>query len=243
MKPAVFMLGLLCPIAGLAQDNSFRLSAPQGIAETGFLDFLLPRFSLKHGIRVDAVASDAPADLRLGREGVPVFSGLGVVWGLDGIDTDSERAFADWLQSEIGQRTVASFPGAGESVFGSPPTSAEATPAVVHEGDAVAGQELSLTHCGRCHVVNERNRMNGLGSTPSFAMLRTLDEWEGRFLAFYALNPHPSFTQIEGVTPPFDAARPPPISPMRISLDEIDAILAYVATIAPADLGAPITSQ
>ncbi len=39
---------------------------------------------------------------------------------------------------------------------------------------------------------------------------------------------------------PFDESRPSPIVPLRITLDDLDAILAYVATIEPAQLsGAP----
>ena len=77
-----------------------------------------------------------------------------------------------------------------------------------HDGDALRGEEVSLSHCGRCHVVSDKNRMNSIGSTPSFAVLRTLRDWEDRFQAFYVLNPHPAFTQITDVTKPFDATRP-----------------------------------
>ena len=107
-------------------------------------------------------------------------------------------------------------------------------------GDALAGERLALVNCGRCHVVGEKNRMGGIGSTPSFAMLRTLGDWERRFRAFFTLNPHPAFTQVPGVTPPFDQARPPPIAPLEITLADIDAILAYAASLAPADLAEPL---
>jgi hypothetical protein len=36
---------------------------------------------------------------------------------------------------------------------------------------------------------------------------------------------------------------PPAIVPLEITQDEIDHILSYVATIAPADLGSPLQSQ
>jgi mono/diheme cytochrome c family protein len=102
------------------------------------------------------------------------------------------------------------------------------------------GEKLALRHCGRCHVVNERNRMGGIGSTPSFAALRTLPDWEERFRAFFALNPHPAFTQVDGVTEPFPPERPSPIHPLALTPDEIDAITGFAGTIAPKDLGAPV---
>ena len=82
-----------------------------------------------------------------------------------------------------------------------------------------------------------------MGSTPSFPLLRTFSDWDERFESFYVLKPHAAFTQIEGVTPPFDIERPSPIVPMEITLEDLEAITAYVAIIAPADLGAPIKSQ
>ena len=60
------------------------------------------------------------------------------------------------------------------------------------------------------------------------------------FQAFYVLAPHPAFTQIKDVTEPFPIDLPSPIAPMEITLDDLEAILAYVAEMPPADLGAPI---
>jgi hypothetical protein len=45
------------------------------------------------------------------------------------------------------------------------------------------------------------------------------------------------------VTDPFPDNLPSPIAPIEVTLDEIDAIVAYVGTIAPADLGAPVEIQ
>lgn len=73
--------------------------------------------------------------------------------------------------------------------------------------------------------------------------VRGFRDWDARFEAFYTKRPHPAFTVIDKVTPPFDAASPPPIEPVRVSLDDIDAIRAYVATIEPADLSRPIQLQ
>ena len=109
--------------------------------------------------------------------------------------------------------------------------------------DVAEGEALSLTLCGRCHVVNEKNRMNGIGSTPSFAVLRSMPDWEERFSAFYVLRPHGSFTQIEDVTLPFDETLPPPIAPIEMTLEDLEAIMRFATVMAPADLGAAIQSQ
>jgi hypothetical protein len=92
-------------------------------------------------------------------------------------------------------------------------------------------------------VVSDKNRMNSIGSTPSFAVLRTLRDWEDRFQAFYVLKPHPAFTQIEDVTEPFDPTRPSPIAAVEMTLDDLENIMAFVQGIAPADLGRPVQSM
>lgn len=106
--------------------------------------------------------------------------------------------------------------------------------------DFAPGEKLTLFHCGRCHVINDRNRYGGIGSTPSFGALRTLADWEDRMRAFYALAPHPAFTQIEGVTPPFDPARPSPIHPLQLTEEDLERIVAFTRTIPPKDLGQEI---
>lgn len=106
--------------------------------------------------------------------------------------------------------------------------------------DWAPGEKLAYLNCGRCHVIGERNRMGGIGSTPSFASLRADADWEERMRAFYTLNPHPAFSQVDGVTPPFDPARPSPIHPLRLTRQEIEVIIDYARTVAPKDLGAPV---
>ena len=66
---------------------------------------------------------------------------------------------------------------------------------------------------------------------------------ESNIEAFSDMKTHGAFTQVEDVTPPFDPLSPSPIVPVEMTLDDLDAILAYVWTIKPADLGAPIQSQ
>ncbi len=112
-----------------------------------------------------------------------------------------------------------------------------ADPLIASAEEYAPGEKLTLFNCGRCHVISDRNKYGGIGSTPSFAALRTLEDWEERFKVFWTENPHPAFTQIDGVTEPFPIDRPSPIHPLTLTLEEIDAIVAYARTIAPKNLG------
>lgn len=224
-----------------AQSADFTLSAAREVRDTGFLQHLLPRFSLKHGVRITQI--EEGGDVVIGRSGVPVFAGLDEVWHVVATDTAGPKLFTEWLLSDIGMRTIDAFQPEGVAVFSAQIVDETTQPILTFDGDPVQGETLSLEHCGRCHVINHANRMDGLGQTPSFALLRTFDDWRNRFARFYVLNPHPSFTQITNITEPFAAHLPPAIVPVEITQDEIDHILSYVATIAPADLGAPLQSQ
>ena len=226
----------------LAQDGPLGLAAPESVTSTGLLRYILPRFSLKTGIRI---TPDAGGDLIL-REappGVPVFGRGETVYFLTVPDDPRAARFADWLTSEIGQRTIDAFAEDGEQLFTSAVDIVEEEVATVYDGDPVEGARVSLAHCGRCHVIGPQNAGKSIGSTPSFAVLRTLVDWEEKFLAFFALAPHPAFTQIEDVTEPFDPQRPSPIVPVLMTLDDLDAIMAYVSTVPAADLGAPLQYQ
>jgi len=105
--------------------------------------------------------------------------------------------------------------------------------------DAVmlAGKKATVFHCGRCHVVPGGNPFGSIGSTPSFAVMRNYAEWRARFAAFYTEPPHVAITQIEGVTEPFDPSRPSPIAPMVMTEEDVAAIIAFVETIEPKDVG------
>jgi len=59
-------------------------------------------------------------------------------------------------------------------------------------------------------------------------------------LAFFAEAPHPSFTHVIDVTEPFTPERPSHIAPVEITLEDLDAITAFVATMEPKDLGAQV---
>ncbi len=241
------MLCSVVPGTGAAQSKSFRLSAPEDLVNSGFLKHLLPRFSLKTQIRIELVDEGAPAEAALsaGGAGQPVFEGLDRMWSLAVLDADNVHLarFTDWLASEVGQKTIGSFQPEGKPLFVAALGQQVAVEAVVLPGNAQEGEKLSVLHCGRCHMVNEATRMSTIGSSPSFAVMRSFSDWQARFEAFFVLKPHPAFTIIDGVTPPFDISRPSPIAPVEMTLEDLEAILAFVSQIPPADLGAPIQYQ
>ena len=238
LQHAVLGVALMMPLPIAADDKKISLGVPDELVNTGFLKHLLPRFSLKTQVRISLGPT---GEVALGDAGVPVFKQADRVWHLSGGGDGDVKKFRDWLTSDIGKRTIDAFSGDGGFSSDVEVQVVE----VVQEisGDVVLGEQVSLQKCGRCHVVNEKNRMNGMGSSPSFRLMRTFSDWQNRFEAFFALKPHPAFTQVEDVTEPFPVDRPSPIAPIEVTLDEIDAIIAYVAILEPADLGAPIKSQ
>lgn len=242
---AVVLLVAICLAGGEARTEERRLyiGAPESLVETGFLKHLLPRFSLKHGVPITVVAPGEAVQAGFEPNGTEkVFSGGGVDWALTVIEDENPHLerFLDWLASDAGARAIEGF--AGPPAFAVAVREVAEAEAVELDGDLARGAELSLLHCGRCHVIGPQNAMNGVGSTPSFAVLRTLGDWMVRFDEFYVLKPHPSFTQIEEVTT-FPDGRTPTIAPVVLTLEELEDITAYAASIAPADLGAPIKHQ
>lgn len=241
MLKTLIAIGTILAGPCLADEKAFDLFAPPELTETCFLKHILPRFSLKTGIRI--TLTDAASPAAFGTDGVPVFRRGDVIWHLAGTEIVPVERFRDWLLSEVGKRTIEGFAPEVGMAFSADITVREARVEVALDGDAVLGEELSLLQCGRCHVVNDANRMNAIGSSPSFALMRTFPDWQERFETFFMLKPHPSFTQVLDVTEPFPDHLPSPIAPIEVTLEEIEAITAYVGSIAPADLGAPIRSQ
>ncbi len=228
------------PIA--AQNTALGLAAPAPIVASGLLKHVLPRFSLKTGVRVMA-DDNGPMVLAEAAPGTPVFRRDGVTYYLRVSNAPRQQRFHDWLISDIGRRTVESFRPDGVMLYDTNVRAEVVEPERVFDGDAAKGARLARTDCGRCHVVDRENRMRGLGSTPSFMLLRALPDWGERFEQFYIRRPHGSFTQLVGVTAPFDPEHPPVVVPLSLTLDDLDAILAYVSGLKPADLGAPLQTQ
>ncbi len=239
---SVAMILLASPLA--ANDKLVRLHAPDRLIESGLLKFILPRFSLKTQVRVDFV-SEAEADLSLGSEGKAIFQGPEQLWKLDILNNKHKgvKRLADWLRSDVGQRTIASYAPEGQALFGAPQAETREVVELDFDGDAALGHKVSRAKCTRCHAVDDATRGWGIGSTPSFGVLRSLPDWEVRFAGFYTLNPHPAFTQIEEVTDPFPLDRPSPIAPIEMTLEDLEAMLAYVAAMPAADLGRPLDHQ
>lgn len=255
---------ILCSFGSLtaAQEKDFSIFVDSSLHESGFAKFLLPRFSLKTGVRIDlrvqtgvsAMSTDADVTMSsvVAISGyatpVAVFQRDGEVFYLTasvgGARNSDKRQkierFFEWLASDVGKRTISQFEVDGKSVYFSLETVPQQEVARVFEGSVRAGEILSYSKCGRCHVVGTRNLMAGIGSTPSFALMKTFEDWERRFEGFFTLRPHPSFSQIVDVTEAFGDKSPPAIVPLRITVDELYDILAFVATIEPADLGAPL---
>lgn len=227
--------------AAQAQVKEITLVSDPDLEASGLLSYVLPRFKLKTGITVHVIygESDTDGEVMISQEGtIPVMSredGLGFRATLSRPSPHGKR-FMEWLTSEVGQRTISAFRQNGRQVFF--PSELEVVEETVPlEGNVLTGEDTAIAKCGRCHVISERNKYGGIDSTPSFGALRTLADWQERFRVFWTLNPHPSFTQVEGVTEPFDPAYPPQIYPIFLTVKEVGDIGAYMQTITPKDLG------
>jgi mono/diheme cytochrome c family protein len=247
---ALFGLILIAPGMARGDDRDLALFASPALMDSGLMRFLLPRFSLKTGVGVHLEPLDGPTPggvtLQVARgDGVLVLRGGGRDYALVQPDPDDKAAsrFTAWVLSDIGQRAIEQFAPQDGQTFTGAANAAPVAQAAPLSGNAQMGEVLAYDKCARCHVIGPRNRMKGIGSTPSFAVLRSLENWLDRFRGFYELNPHPSFSQITGVTAPFDPSLPPPISPLTLTPEELEDIIAYTNGIEPADLGVPLVHQ
>ncbi len=244
------LAGAILLLAGQATaQDTLRIRMSEAMLAEGFDKHILPRFRFKHRIGLSPVGAGAEAELALvvaGAEGTRVFvtlEGEPVTLTVlsDAPDAVAAAAtFEDWLTSSPGQAAVNGFEVNGQAVFTTEIVQEVVVAPVQLDGDVQQGSELALRHCGRCHVVDERNRMGGIGSTPSFAALRGRDNWSDLFLAYWTQNPHPSFTQVTGLTEPFNDQNPTHIWAVELSMQDIEAITAFVGTLEPLDLGPPI---
>ena len=234
-----------------AEDaRTFRLQVAPELESSGLMAHLLPRFALKTGRRAELVQGDADITILPEGFGLPEGSGRGIrLMARDGRgfaiarqgDNPAAGVFRDWITSDIGKRTIEAFIPTDGPVFLASSIEAPIVE-VTFDGDADLGARLAAQHCARCHVVRSGEGV-GIGSTPSFPALRALPNWAERALSFYVLNPHPAFLRVTDVSPAFDPLRPPPIVPIELTLDQVEAIQAFIAGIEPADLGAPVQMQ
>ena len=225
-----------------AAERIVTISAPNSLIASGFFDYIFPRFKLKTQISVKLVPDSAM--ISISKNSGRAFLQMGDI--LYKIDINEENnyslKFFDWLKSDVGKKTISSIQKNDEPIFIPIEIEEVVTRQVKLSGDAKLGLEQSHQKCARCHVV-EKGRKNSIGSTPSFFALRTFEDWDLRFSGFYLLRPHPAFTIIPDVTEPFDDSRPAPIVPIELDLNELQAIIAYVQSIPPADLGEPVKHQ
>ncbi len=241
----VLAFAVLAAVPGRAEEaREFGLAAAPEIVESGLLDYILPRFALKSARRARLV--DSGADARLGPidgTGQAVMARGGTTYALT-LDTDNPaaRLFADWLASEIGQTTIRAYRPEDGPAFESVAAKPEVA-VLTFSGDAALGRKVAETHCARCHRVSPEATGIGIGSTASFGAMKALPDWAERFGTFYTLNPHPAFLRVEGLSPPFDPAHPPPIVPVTLTVDEVDAVQAYVSGLKAADLGGEIVNR
>lgn len=239
---------LLAAASAQSEERRFSLLVSESFAASGAAKHILPRFSLKTGVRIDLVESGGDAALgpEVGGAGAFVEIQSGAVYRLaipDGPKAALAGRFRDWIGSEVGGRAVESFAIDGAPVFARLDAAPAEEVAAAAAGDKDRGAELALRVCGRCHVVDARNRFGGIGSTPSFGAMKNLPRWRDRFEAFWTLNPHPAFTQVADVTEPFDPQRPPPIAPVELTLDDVEAIVAFVVALPVKDLGGALVEQ
>ena len=241
-----FLGAVVCAVGlgpAIVNAEDLKLAVPGALEASGLAQYIVPRFSLKTSVRIERVGEGQPSDMQFTDAGTAVFQGPSQRWGLEHNGDPRAVRFLEWLRSDVGKRTIESFTAGDGTTYSAELTAARVEVDVSFDGDISKGETLSLALCGRCHVINESNRMNGMGSTPSFRVLRGFGDWDRRFANFHLLNPHPSFTQIEGVTDPFDPSLPSPIVPVELTVEDLQAILAYVSGVTPADLGAPLQLQ
>jgi hypothetical protein len=72
--------------------------------------------------------------------------------------------------------------------------------------------------------------------------MRSFDDWLVRFSRFYAVSPHKALIIVEGSGISKD---PSLISmePIRLTLEEVNDIVAFVHSLEPLDLGRPIQAN
>lgn len=236
----------------LAQDADLTVVVPQNLIESGFMKHVLPRFRFKTRIRAAALPEGSDGDASLLSEengGTAIMSAVGgAVFRFQTITDDTDKVakstkLLQWLQSGPGRAAIEGFKPNGEQLFAPGAAKIVQEVKVEVDGDANLGSKLALLHCGRCHVIDSRNPFGGIGSTPSFGAMKNLSGWLDSFSAFWTINPHPSFTQVEGITEPFDPSRPPPISPLLLTLEEVEAITAFVVSMPTKDLGGAVEAR
>jgi len=190
----------------ISQPQAYALSLSHDRAvPANLIQYIVPRFSLKTRIRFDRV--ETAGDLRLviqqSEHGVAIFSlasGETVYLEPNGsaLSDPDYLGFVDWLLSDPGRAAIADFRQDGAQVAFPMAAIEEAPVQVTIVGDPGHGQELSVSHCRRCHKVDRADKYSGIGNAPSFHAMRSFDDWFLRFSTFYTVSPHKALISVNG---------------------------------------------
>tara|TARA_B000000532_G_scaffold44537_1_gene33611 strand:+ start:3694 stop:4470 length:777 start_codon:yes stop_codon:yes gene_type:complete len=230
-----------------ALSEEVYLHFPEELLMIEFDKHILPRFKFKTQISIKSKKTSENTDLSIDvkNEGISVFSDLnGIVYKIEKITSDEIKLnkiekFIDWLRSPSGISAIEGFQFNGTPMFKALKFEKQNEKEFVFEGDIKNGLLVSQKHCKRCHVVDD-NAFAGIDSSPSFHAMRSFEDWEERFRAFWTVSPHLNVISIKEVYDAGSKLSPVVIVPIELSLDDIDDILSYVSKIKPKDLGKPI---
>ena len=217
-----------------ALSEEVYLHFPEELLMIEFDKHILPRFKFKTQISIKSKKTSENTDLSIDvkNEGISVFSDLnGIVYKIE--------KFIDWLRSPSGISAIEGFQFNGTPMFKALQFEKQTEKEFVFEGDIKNGLLVSQKHCKRCHVVDD-NAFAGIDSSPSFHAMRSFEDWEERFRAFWTVSPHLNVISIKEVYDAGSKLSPVVIAPIELSLDDIDDILSYVSKIKPKDLGKAI---
>ena len=144
-RPAFVFVFIAMALPALADDRLVRLHAPDPLVETGLMQHILPRFSLKTSVRVELVPSEE-AQILFGSEGRALFEGVGQIWHMDIRDGDhpGTSRFAEWLTSDVGRNTITGFAPDGTALFAPPTAPERAVAEIEYYGDAELGHTVSV---------------------------------------------------------------------------------------------------
>ena len=242
-----FSVSVFFILAKNLSSEEIHLHFPEELLMVEFDKHILPRFKFKTQITINAVNSFENSDASIGikTNGTSIFSDLNdVIYKIKLSTTDESKLkkidrFIDWLKSSSGISAIEGFELNGAQIFKALQLEKKETQEFVFEGDDENGLLISKKHCKRCHVVDD-NAFAGIDSSPSFHAMRSFEDWEERFRAFWTVSPHLNVISIKDVYDAGTKFSPVVIAPIELTLDEVDDILSYVSKIKPKDLGKPI---
>ena len=234
------------PVKNLSSEEVYLYFSDE-LLLVEFDKHILPRFKFKTQIVINALDTIKNTDASIGvkEEGISVFSDLNdVIYKIEKKTTDAEKLkkidrFIDWLKSSSGISAVEGFQINGAPIFKAILIEKKEIKEFIFDGDSKNGLIISQKHCKRCHVVDD-NVFAGIDSSPSFQAMRSFEDWEERFRAFWTVSPHLNVISIKDVHEAGSNLSPVVIAPIELTLEEVDDILSYVSKLKPKDLGKPI---